>query len=198
MHTTPKPSIIGRNMHRHARRVIVAGLAVVASVAMSGLFVGLPHPLPLTKNSAFAQSTEGPSRFASLKFNEVRLRRGPGLEYPMDWIYKREGLPVQLLNEYENWLQIRDFEGTTGWVNRSQLSSHRTVIVIGSVPRVMKREDSESSATIARLEPGVIADVTQCGRGDDAWCRLEKGDLRGWVRVSELWGIGADEIAADN
>ena len=168
--------------HRAYRPSVLA-----AAMVAVGLF--------LTSDWTQAQTAgERPSSFASLKFDEVRMRRGPGLEYPMDWIYKRQNLPVEVLNEYENWLQIRDHEGTMGWVNRSQLSQRRTVIITGSVPRVMKRDPKANSQTVARLEPGVIADVTQCTLSDEPWCELEKGDARGWVRLADFWGVGRDEI----
>ena len=33
--------------------------------------------------------------WASLRYGEVRMRVGPSEEYPVEWVYKRKGLPVK-------------------------------------------------------------------------------------------------------
>ena len=69
-----------------------ACLLCVACLMLAGLSV---------PTSAAAQdSRQGASglplpRFVSLKSGEVNLRTGPGKRYPIDWIYRRRGLPVR-------------------------------------------------------------------------------------------------------
>src|SRR5262249_55177588 len=55
-------------------------------------------------------------RFVSLKADEVNARVGPGADYAITWVFHRPGLPVEILAEFENWRQVRDSEGGTGWV----------------------------------------------------------------------------------
>ena len=38
-------------------------------------------------------------RFVSLKADRVNLRQGPGTEYPTAWVFKRAGLPVEVMAE---------------------------------------------------------------------------------------------------
>src|SRR4030095_12903685 len=54
-------------------------------------------------------------RFASLRSDEVNVRTGPGTRYPVDWVFKRKGMPVEIVAEYENWRKIRDWKGARGW-----------------------------------------------------------------------------------
>src|SRR3989338_854435 len=70
-------------------------------------------------------------RFASLRAGEVNVRTGPGVQYPVDWVFQRQGLPVAVIAEYRTWRKIRDWQGTQGWVHPSPLAGKRTVIVIG-------------------------------------------------------------------
>ena len=51
-------------------------------------------------------------RFVSLKSAEVNLRTGPGTRYPIEWVYKRRALPVEIIAEFDNWRRVRDWEGT--------------------------------------------------------------------------------------
>ena len=53
-------------------------------------------------------------RFVSLKSNKVNLRRGPGLDYKIDWVYKRKHLPLMIVSEFGHWRQVIDFEGYSG------------------------------------------------------------------------------------
>ncbi len=126
-------------------------------------------------------------RFVSLRADEVNLRTGPGVRYPIEWVFERKGLPVQIIAEYEAWRQIRDSEGTTGWVHRSMLSGKRTAMVNGDVDR-MFREPRSNAPVAAYLEAGVIAAVQDC---EAAWCRIAIANpaVTGWIERRGLWGV---------
>ena len=65
-------------------------------------------------------------RFVSLKGNKVNLRRGPSLDYKIDWVYKRKHLPLMIVSEFGHWRQVTDFEGYTGSVSYTHLRAHET------------------------------------------------------------------------
>jgi SH3-like domain-containing protein len=128
-------------------------------------------------------------RFASLKSDEVNLRTGPGTRYPIDWIYRRRGLPVEIVDEFEDWRRVRDHDGTMGWVHRFMLASHRTVLVTGGT-RMLRRQPSDAAPGLAYLQAGVVANLEDC---QQAWCRIEAQGFDGWLRRSELFGTNADD-----
>lgn len=131
-------------------------------------------------------------RFVSLKSKKVNLRIGPGTDYAVSWMYMKSGLPVEIIQEYDNWRRIRDADGTEGWVNHSLLSGQRTAVAApwmrgkGQAVFVnMRREAQPSSTVIAKLEPGVVFQVGECN-GD--WCHAEADGTDGWVAQAEIWG----------
>ena len=128
-------------------------------------------------------------RFVSLKSGEVNLRTGPGKRYPIDWIYRRRGLPVEVIDEFEDWRRVRDHDGTVGWVHRFMLVSRRTVLVMGAT-RTLRRKPEPDATGLAYLEAGVIADLTDCRK---AWCRIEAQGFDGWLHRSEIFGTNADD-----
>lgn len=157
----------------------------------AGLLAALFTPLPAT-------AAEGASglplpRFVSLRADEVNLRTGPGVRYPIEWVFERKDLPVQIIAEFEAWRQIRDFEGTTGWVHRSMLSGKRTVSTNGDVDRLL-REPNPGAPVVAWVEAGVIATLDEC---DGAWCRVAVAShgVTGWIERLGLWGVLPDENA---
>ena len=125
-------------------------------------------------------------RFASLKTDEVNLRSGPGLRYPIEWVYKRRDLPVQIEREFEVWRQISDQEGVKGWVHQATLVGRRSFVVTGHEQTV--RSDPQTNADpVARLKPGVIGRLRSCEAKAD-WCQVQVGDYRGWLKRDEFWG----------
>lgn len=125
-------------------------------------------------------------RFVSLRASEVNLRTGPGMRYPIDWIYRRRGLPVEVIDEFEAWRRVRDHEGTVGWVHRSMLTTRRTVLVQGG-RRLLRRQPDPGAPGLAYLEAGVIGEFEECRSN---WCRLETQGYEGWVPREDLYGVG--------
>ena len=64
-------------------------------------------------------------RFSSMKHGEINVRVGPGLRYQIAWVFTRKDMPVEVIGEFDAWRQIRDWEGTEGWVNRTALAGKR-------------------------------------------------------------------------
>lgn len=127
-------------------------------------------------------------RFVSLRSDEVNLRTGPGVRYPIDWIYLRKDLPVEVVAEFEAWRKIRDWEGAEGWVHQSMLTGRRMMVVIGKETRLLRASDADSADAVAEVAPGVMGRLMQCPRNRD-FCRVEIGQTQGWLRRDQFWGI---------
>jgi len=158
----------------------------------------------MTTTSAAQQSAPGASglpvpRFVSLKSDRVNMRKGPGTDYPTAWVYKRAGLPVEVIKEFEGWRQVRDADGVSGWVLQTFLSGRRTALVLpwevkaGVLPpKVPLRDnDSERAKPVAMVEAGVIANLTTC---DGRWCHVSIDKFRGYIEQKKLWGIYEGEV----
>jgi SH3-like domain-containing protein len=154
------------------------------AVAAAALLAALPL-------AGTAQKTAGDKlpRFASLRSDDVNLRVGPGENYPIEWVYKRRDMPVEIIEEFQNWRKIRDWQGATGWVLDRMVAGKRAVIVADTV-RAIYRQPDPGSQIVARAEPGVIARLTEF---QGSWCRIEAGGFKGWVQRSEVWGVYPDE-----
>jgi SH3-like domain-containing protein len=138
-------------------------------------------------------------RYVSLKSDRVNLRKGPGTDYPTAWVFRRAGLPLEVIKEFEGWRQVRDAEGVDGWVLQSFLSGRRTALVLPwdakkstPPPKVTLRyDDSERSRAVAMVEAGVIANLNTC---DGRWCHVSIAKFKGYIEQPKLWGVYAGEI----
>jgi SH3-like domain-containing protein len=180
-----------RLIHRPSGLLVACFLA--AHLATGSLAAKAQAPTPATGEGS-------QKRYVSLKSDRVQLREGPGAEYPTTWVFRRTGLPVEVLREHQVWREIRDSSGTIGWVHSSLLSRRRTALVLpweikeqeptrASV--LLHDDDSGSSNAIARVEAGTLVSIISCENG---WCRISIGDYRGFVEQSNLWGTNPNEL----
>lgn len=153
-----------------------------------------PAQTPATAPPPAVQTSGLPvPRYVSLKSDRVHVRQGPGTDHKVLWVYRRAGLPVEIIKEFDGWRQIRDAEGVTGWVLQSLVSGRRTVLILpweakgAALPQIpLRSDDSESSQPVAIVEAGVLGSVRSC---DGKWCLISVGDHRGYVEQKKLWGV---------
>lgn len=132
-------------------------------------------------------------RFASLGSDHINMRTGPGTRYPVTWVYKRRGLPVEVLAETSDWRHVRDPDDAEGWVHKIMLSnSTRTAILKGPGRQTLLRRPEPDARGVAEVEPGVIVKLLQCPN-DSAHCRVEAGRFQGWLPRQYLWGVYPSE-----
>ncbi len=170
-------------------------LTVVSAVCLAGSLLSAPL------STAYAQTTGSESgrplpRFVSVADDVVNVRKGPGTEYPIDWVYVRRGLPVEVIAEYGEWRRVKDWEGQIGWILVRLLSQDRTLRVAGDDLVPLRSDAREEAPMIARVEPGVFGEIVQCpqpGSYRSDWCYVEIADLRGWLPRTSLWGVYAAE-----
>lgn len=167
--------------------------------------------VPADVGAAMAQTTasiqRGPSglplpRFVSLKAERVNMRVGPGREYAVAWRYMKSGLPLEIIQEYDNWRRVRDADGDTGWIHGSLLSGTRTAIATpwrnaddAEDVVTLYRESRAGAEAVALLQPGVLGRIESC---DGAWCQMEIRHLdrtiAGFVAQADLWGAYPEEV----
>lgn len=142
--------------------------AATVAVQRTGRTTGLPLP-----------------RFVSLASDRVNLRVGPKRTHDVVAVYRRRGLPLMVLDEFDTWRRVQDHEGDTGWVHTGLLSGRKTVMLTDAAQALL-RAPGDDAAALAMVEPGVIADLVRC---DGGWCFVEIASRRGWLRRDGLWGV---------
>lgn len=156
------------------------------------LILGMAAPSLAQENRISIRGTNlDIPRFVSLKTNLVNMRAGPGKDYPIKWQYKRQGLPVKIVGEFDVWRKVMDHEDVIGWMHVSTLSVKRLVLIMEATVKIHKSYD-DHAPTVAVAEKGVIAELERC-RPD--WCKIKTPEISGWISRSALWGVLEDEPA---
>jgi SH3-like domain-containing protein len=168
--------------------------------------------LILAPTIAHAQNV-GPSglplpRFASLGSSKINVRHGPGQKYDVAWIFVQNGLPVEIIQEFDAWRKIRDSEGAEGWVHKTLLSGRRTALVTpwhgndADAQTILYARADDESPERAILKPNVLVTLDKC---DKKWCEItgrfkpdENADksenFKGFIAQSALWGVYQNEV----
>ncbi len=151
------------------------------------LFLTLLSILGIAAGSVVhAQDREVPY-WATIGAEEVNMRVGPSRDYPIDWVFKRRGLPIKVVRLREGWRLVQDPDGAQGWIVSSLLSPQRGIMVIGEGEVDILAMPSAGSQVLWRAEPGVVGRLNSC---ENDWCEVDIGGRVGWAEQDRLWGAG--------
>lgn len=174
-----------------------SGGALPAILALLFLFgtsdAGLAAAAPHQSDKVSASGLPIP-RFVSISAEKANLRKGPGRNFPIAWVFLRRGLPLEVVDEYDHWRKVRDRTGETGWIHRNLLTGRRKALVVAADSQAnvtFFEGPSLSTALGFYAETGAIGDVVRC-TGD--WCEIAFDDLDGWVGRDFLWGVYPQEV----
>ena len=182
-------------LNRFFKVMLLAGLMAIPAPAMAqttgSINVGKYSNLPLP-------------RFVSLKAEKVNMRVGPGKAYAVAWRYEKAGMPLEIIQEFDNWRRVRDVTGDTGWIHKSLLTSRRSGIatpwraIEGNAQQDgvgLYDQPARAASRVALLKPGVMGRLPSC---DGIWCQMEVKTpdgrtIKGYVSQTDLWGAYPDE-----
>ena len=127
--------------------------------------------------------SEEKKTFLMLKNNKVNVRYGPSFDYPIKYIYKKIGLPVQLIDKKENFRRIIDHKKNTGWIHISQLKKSKSLITTSA--KILFKKPSKYSKPIAKLDTGRLLLIQKC---EKSWCNVKTEKFSGWIDKNNIWG----------
>ena len=172
---------IGLQLKRGLLRYTV--YAVLSAGLLLGVIVGN------TAAQTVGASGNPLPRFVAMSASKANLRTGPGRQYPVDWVYVRRGLPLEIIDEHGAWRKVRDHEGAEGWMLVSLLYGKRTVMIRGKQRKLL--DEPKLGAQVAIIaEPGVIGEIDQC---QGLWCEVIIEGTSGWIERRHVWGVYATE-----
>jgi len=155
-----------------SRRIRVAAIAAVVS-AFGAVF-------------AFAAATGPQPYFVSIKVDEAYMREGPSDMHRVKWIYRRKGLPLEVIATFDVWRRVRDMDGEVGWMHMALLTRDRTAVVTSGPAVEVYARDDRTSQVVAQAQPGALGQLLGCGM---LTCQVEFTGAEGWVSRARLWGI---------
>jgi SH3-like domain-containing protein len=116
----------------------------------------------------------------------VMLRSAPLVRRStaLDSIARGDRLP--LVDETDNWLQVRLFDGRTAWISRAyaRISKLEDPVWVTAESPALHAGPAEDSATVAEAARG---NLVQRLRQEGDWARIELADgSSGWIRATAI------------
>ena len=163
------------------------GLGLVLLVCVVAL---LPFSIAAQNNRDERQLSDSGlplPRFVSVSRTQANVRRGPSEDYPLLYQYRRRGLPLEIVAEYGQWRQVRDHEGSEGWMHARLLRGTRTIMVRQAANALSLRNRADRGAgVVALVQSGSIGRLEDCNGN---WCEIQFDGHEGWLPRDMLWGV---------
>lgn len=126
----------------------------------------------------------------AIKGNNINMRSGPGLNHNVVWKLDN-GFPLEIINRQGEWFNVRDFEGSTGWVSSRVTSNVPHMIVKtnknSNQPINIRSGPGLENRIVAKAYHGVVFKTLE-KRND--WVKVEHSQgVVGWVASRLLWGF---------
>ena len=130
-------------------------------------------------------------RYISLKSNDTNIRVGPSINYPIKIKYIIKNYPLKVLEEYEDWRKVEDFQKNFGWIHKSLISGTRTGIILSNEIKTIKLLNTFKGNEIGEIGKGNIVFLEKCKID---WCLVSSGNYKGWIDKKYIWGVKENEI----
>ncbi|VAV95684.1 hypothetical protein MNBD_ALPHA06-1291 [hydrothermal vent metagenome] len=140
---------------------------------------------PMADIKTNTNQPEKPVVWASIAYVNTKGRKGPGLQYPIVWVYNPKGLPVQVLRRASEWSQVKDMQGEVLWMANRVLEQQNTALVIASEPVPLIADSRKRNKVLVRLAKNVVVNIQAC---EAKQCLVRVRDKKGWVDKTALWG----------
>ena len=130
-------------------------------------------------------------RFVSLKSNDVNIRVGPSINYPIELKYVTQNLPLEIIDEFDVWRKSRDQEGNIGWIHKSLIKGDRYIITGSKINVETELFSRPGGQIVGIIKKNNILKLKSCNL---KWCKVSKDSINGWVLKENIWGIHESEI----
>ncbi len=138
-------------------------------------------------NSLTAESTI--AKMVAVKNDNVNMRSGPSLNKKVIWKLG-VGFPLKILKKKGKWIQVKDFEGTVGWVHKDVVSRSGHMIVKAQKKNKgkinIRSKPNTKSKVVAKAYYGVVFKTLDQKKD---WVKVQHGKVVGWIKRSLLWGF---------
>jgi SH3-like domain-containing protein len=98
-----------------------------------------------------------------------------------------QGMPVQVVTSYGDWVKVRDAAGDMGWLEARALSARRNVIVRVANAKV-RAAPNDDAALVMTADRGVLLELVDPQGGP--WVQVRHRDgIAGYVKAADVWGF---------
>ena len=129
-------------------------------------------------------------RFVSLKTNDSNLRVGASKDFPIKLKYIIKNLPLEIIDEHENWRKVVDIDNNEGWIHKRLIIGKRFGIIKTFYEQPAQILNKPQGTTIGKIGNRNIVRINKCLK---KWCYISFKKNKGWINKINLWGVYENE-----
>ncbi len=130
-------------------------------------------------------------RYVSLKSNDSNIRVGPSKNYPILIKYTVKNYPLKIVEEYDEWRKVIDYENQEGWIHKSLIKGERNGIIISKQKNNIYLFNTVDGEVIGEVKINTIIFLSKCKRN---YCLISKDIYKGWIDKKHIWGVESNEV----
>ena len=120
----------------------------------------------------------------SVSANSASARTGPGVKYEIVWDKLDRNYPLVVLDRKDDWYYVKDYENDKGWINKSFVDSHESVITKKDSINVRSGPGAQSNI-VFKVDRGVPFKVL---KRNGSWIEIQHSDGdSGWISSQLVW-----------
>ncbi|MBR4508274.1 MAG: SH3 domain-containing protein [Elusimicrobiaceae bacterium] len=126
------------------------------------------------------------ARFASVSVKEGNVRKCASTQCGVKFkVWKYTPLEMLSVSKDKQWVEVRDFEGFTGWIHKDLLCE--TPGLSAKVDANIRQNPSGSADVVWVVEKGYPLKFV---KKQGSWLKVTDGEgLTGWISASLTWGF---------
>ena len=125
-------------------------------------------------------------RYISIKSDQANIRVGPSKNYPIVIKYITKNFPLKVVDEYNEWRKVEDFQNNVGWIHKSLISGKRTGLIIALKEKHVEVYNSVYGNSIGKIGTQNIVFIEKCKIN---WCSITFNNYSGWINKKNIWGV---------
>ncbi|WP_417912266.1 SH3 domain-containing protein [Candidatus Electronema sp. TJ] len=126
------------------------------------------------------------AEMVSVSRENAKMLAGPdGKKAKVLWTLGK-GFPLKVLKRSGNWIQVKDFENSTGWIHKTAASKEGHMVVKTRKKVNLRSQPSQKGGVVAKAGYGVVFKTLEKKKG---WVKVKQDGVTGWVSDTLLWGF---------
>ena len=122
--------------------------------------------------------------YVSIKGNSVNVREKPTTRSSTLWELSK-GYPLQIVKRQGQWLRVKDYEATLGWVH-APLTAKSPHMVVTARTANLRSGPGQKHGRVGQLKQ---YEIVQTLKKQGSWAQIQRSNGQsGWVAKSLVWG----------
>ena len=146
---------------------------------------------PMQHSMAKSQKVKHDQYFVCTRSNKTNIRNGPGEDYILTQTLTTPNMPLLVMHQIEEWVNVKLFDGSQGWVYLPILKNNGSCKSTVIKDTVLKQMPDKNSQTLYIFNDQEFIKVLKCKYGI---CRVrlkqnKLGKISGWIEQKNVWGV---------